>query len=113
VLALVMVGFAHRPLMAAPYDGVDMTAYLLPDGTLPVICVDGKADDKPEKMAYHGCDACRLSASILLAEPPVAMVRIAHSAPADLAAIRRIFLPQRLYPPNARPRAPPVLLFSV
>jgi hypothetical protein len=113
VLALVMVGFAHQPVSATPFGPVEQAAYVLPDGTLPVFCINDVVDTKPAKFSLHGCDACRLSASILLPPPPQAGGRIAFSRPAELGVIVAVSLVQRLYPPNARPRAPPVSVIAI
>ena len=53
-LALAMVGYGHRmALPAAP----DLSAYAMPDGTLPVLClVDGQ--DAQKHMADAPCPAC-------------------------------------------------------
>lgn len=113
VFALVMVGFGHAPLAAAPFGPVERAAYVLPDGTLPVFCINDTADTKPAKVVSHGCDACRLSGSVLPPAPPYAGERIAFSQPMALAFVRAVLLVQRLYPPSARPRAPPIFVMPM
>lgn len=72
MLAALFVGFAHRPLAIAQRPApVDMTAYALPDGTLPEVCLgaDGGGDGSSHGRA-SSCDACVLSAApgLLLAD---------------------------------------------
>lgn len=94
-LALVFVGFGHR--MAGP-DAPGLSAYAMPDGTLPDLCVDGSggnsATDTP-------CPACTITAAMHLpaavALPAVQLSRSQADWP----------LPA---PPDAQahqPRAPP------
>ena len=110
VIALVMLAFAHRPSVAltAQLTPLALENLRLPDGTLPDICSsdeDGKT--KPHQHASAQCDACRLSASVLLPEP------------ADQAALALVFPEtlvfakpaeahyRQLFPPNTAPRGPP------
>jgi hypothetical protein len=110
-IALLLVGFAHQaPSFAknalAP---AEFAEYVLPDGTLPVICVAGKAGGmhKHEKAQMHGCDACRIGASVLLPVPEDSGTK--HIWP--LTAARQVWdteiSPRRILPPNTGPRAPP------
>jgi hypothetical protein len=65
-LALLLVAFAHRPIGFAvvPFD---VSAYTLPDGTIPDLCVPGNAG----KGEVHptGCEFCRLAVAVILPEP--------------------------------------------
>lgn len=72
-LAFLMLGFAHKPPVAdaGQIPASEIAAYILPDGTLPVLCLpsqDGKAK-------HHGhetgsvCEACRLAAATILPAP--------------------------------------------
>ena len=64
-LAMLLVGFAHVPLATGAERGPDLSAYALPDGTLPVFCAtEGTGPDQPA--ARHGpqmCDACLVTAA--------------------------------------------------
>ncbi len=108
-LALVFVAFAHKPIDAAPSNQIDLAAYTLPDGTVPVLCLPGSNDQDIHKSAWHGtgCEACRLSASVLLPVPPVTPGP--RVQPAQSLAIQReaILIARSLYPPSAPPQAPP------
>jgi hypothetical protein len=109
VLALVMVGFAHKPLAALP-TAVQFAAYILPDGTLPTLCVtDNGAQKGDPSRALHdtGCDACRLAATILMPEPPAIGAQAIEFSIAIRIAERQYRIERALYPPSSGPRAPP------
>lgn len=111
VLALILVGFAHKPLSAAPL-AVQFSAYMLPDGTLPTLCLNEDPTTPVGLAKMDGCDACRLTGAILLPEPPRIGVALAHFAEAP-APKRPFFLAERLYPPSSGPRAPPAMILTV
>ncbi len=110
-LALLFVGFAHKPAMAAPWlpAATELAQYVLPDGTLPVLCLSsehGKASHDGQDKG-SGCEACRLSASVLLPVPQAGALEpilreIARSMPLRAEAHHR-----QLFPPNTAPRGPP------
>ncbi len=110
-LALLFVGFAHKP-PTLDYHSIpnsELAQYTLPDGTLPVLCLpseDGKAKHDGHDFG-SGCEACRLTASILLPTP-------ANTAGVPITREIERFLPIRteafyrqLFPPNTAPRGPP------
>ncbi|MDR9773214.1 hypothetical protein RJJ65_11170 [Rhizobium hidalgonense] len=109
-IALVSVGFAHQaPAIAA--DPVNLAEYVLPDGTLPTLCVTVTDDEgntgTDHKLHNHGCEACRISASVLLPPPAdIAGKAVAFSVRVDLP-IRIEAFRRQIYPPNTGPRAPP------
>lgn len=108
-LALLSVGFAHRPAMAAGPDAFELARYVLPDGTMPDLCIDDMVDGKTGHAAPPKCEACRISGDLLMPEP------------ADLSGVALAFrhvavrphageaLHQRRERPGAPPRAPPFL----
>jgi len=112
-IALLFVGFAHQvPALASdPTDPARFAAYILPDGTLPTLCVtltdtDGKANTD-HKLHQQGCEACRISASVLLPVPnDVIGTAVAFFVRAD-TPIRAEAIHRQIYPPNTGPRAPP------
>jgi hypothetical protein len=113
VIALVMVGFSHKPVAADPAS-IQFAAYVLPDGKLPTLCINDTAT-QPEKGMLHdqGCDACRLVAAILMPEPPsVASQAVAFSTVTHVAE-RQYNLMRALYPPSSGPRAPPASVILV
>ncbi len=113
VVALVLLGLAHRPPMGtvSPLTPSELALVTLPDGTVPELCLPGTDQDgksKSHTMASD-CEACRISASVVL-PPPADLVGIRMSL--AIAAV----LPQpaeahyrQLFPPNSAPRAPPAL----
>ncbi|MBY3135360.1 hypothetical protein [Rhizobium laguerreae] len=111
-VALVFVGFAHQlPAAAAgEFDPAKLAQYALPDGTLPTLCVtttDKSGQDQHDKAHSHGCEACRISTSILLRAPTdIAGAAIPFSAAVELP-IRTEAFHRQLFPPNTGPRAPP------
>ncbi|MCA2410369.1 hypothetical protein GYN07_02770 [Rhizobium leguminosarum bv. viciae 248] len=111
-VALVFVGFAHQlPAAAAgEFDPAELAQYALPDGTLPTLCVtvtDKSGENQHDKAHSHGCEACRISASILLPVPmDIAGAAILFAAAVELP-IRTEAFRRQLFPPNTGPRAPP------
>jgi hypothetical protein len=105
VFALVMVGFAHKPVPAYPATA-QISAYQLPDGTFASICFDDH-DSRPHAAKDFGCDACRLTNAVLLpAVPAVGGLAIAFAEEVTVIE-RRQRLARALYPPSTGPRAPP------
>lgn len=109
-LALLMIGFAHQPVVANPL-ALQFAAYSLPDGTLPFFCLndDGSQPAKDSKSAVHdhGCDACRLSASALMPTPPDLSGQSFDFSAVRLVIEKDFQLARTLYPPSLGPRAPP------
>ena len=110
-VALLCVGFAHKPpvIGSATPPGIpasEIAQYTLPDGTVPTLCLPTSGDDSHDHGS--GCEACRLTASIMLPPPPVtAGERIAMPIDA-FVPVRDEAFHRQLFPPNAAPRAPPV-----
>jgi len=77
--ALLCLGFAHKPVYAQPTDDPASLYYLLPDGTFADLCIGNVVHGKPQKSWLGaGCEACRLSASVLLPTPPRTHARLEH-----------------------------------
>ena len=72
VIALLFVGFAHRVPAVSPQPDVDLSAYALPDGTLPVICHTpaGTGDGGGNVVFFGDCEFCRLASAAVLPTPP-------------------------------------------
>ena len=70
-LSLLLVAFAHRPLSltdsVAGYSDVDVASFILPDGTLPDLCLPGQ--DGPYHFSAYHCEACRIVSSVDLPSP--------------------------------------------
>lgn len=71
VIALLFVGFAHRMPAASPQPDIDLSAYALPDGTLPVICQSstGTDDGSGSAIFFSDCEFCRLAGAAILPIP--------------------------------------------
>ncbi|OCJ09268.1 hypothetical protein A6U87_10545 [Rhizobium sp. AC44/96] len=111
VIALLFVGFAHKApgFGATTFAAAEFAEYVLPDGTLPILCLAEKAVDTQthHKMHAPGCEACRIGASVLLPTPAdIGNERLrlegVVQAPYAAAAFER-----RLFAPSKGPRAPP------
>ena len=113
-VALLSVGFAHKAVVLPAPAAADLSAFALPDGSLPLICLgaDPSSDDGKSSVAGNGCDACRIAASVLLPQRsglPQAVgcyETIAFRLPPAQTVRRQAF------PPNAAPRAPPAGRFT-
>ena len=66
-LATIVIGFAHRMPEVAP-PAFDLAAYVLPDGTTPVLCAADQ-DGEHRHGIGSGCDACRIADAPGLALP--------------------------------------------
>ncbi|MCV9947587.1 hypothetical protein [Rhizobium sp. BT-175] len=110
--ALFCVGFAHQVprLQAYEISISELAQYVLPDGTIPVLCLPAEEDGKshPRGLAYgKSCEACRLAGSTILPAPPSSSIGpiemlLAVSFRPNVNVVSR-----RLFPPNAAPRASP------
>jgi hypothetical protein len=110
-MALLFVGFAHQAPVFA--DGAfvpsEFAEYVLPDGTLPVICIDGKVEGKHRHEQAHAvqCEACRISSAALLPNP-VCGARERFRIEANAAwPIKVVVVHGQLFPRSRGARAPP------
>jgi len=116
--ALLAIAFGHQPLNPGASGlqnaGADeLSAYALPDGTLPVICfgdgTSGGVGDGKGRGFGAGCDACRLTGSFILPEPSC------DGAKTRVLAGRRVIsgvapeLTASAFSPSAPPTAPPLV----
>lgn len=111
-LSLLLVAFAHQPLSItetlSAYKDVNVADYILPDGTLPELCLTGEGDGPHHARVTH-CEACRIVASVDL-PTPLEVFLINHSNIRSKLVIDRDaepWLPVLVH--GASPRAPPVL----
>lgn len=109
-MLLVVLGFAHRPLAAT--NLLAISAYALPDGSLPTICIPGDSDGKTGKDVGPRCDACRIASAAALPSPSCESADVAPT----VERVAFAFTPERFhrlnFPPNAPPRGPPALPVS-
>lgn len=114
-LALLLVGFAHKTpvLDGASIRSAELSQYVFPDGTPHVLCLPGEAGDAEHDHPDFGsgCEACRLSASVLLPTPENTTGWLIR--PADrFVPIRVETFSRPLLLPNAAPRGPPSELIA-
>lgn len=109
-LALLFVGFAHEPAVGQQrtIPATELAQYVLPDGTLPGLCSSEHDKDSHDGNGVgSGCEACRLTAAVLLPAPqhgagePILAEADRHVAFRTEAHYRQLF------PPNTAPRGPP------
>ncbi|MBC7281984.1 MAG: hypothetical protein H5U12_11180 [Hoeflea sp.] len=108
-LALMLVAFAHRPLAletAPAYAAADLASFVLPDGTLPDLCVTGEDDGTHHSVANH-CEACRIVSSVDLPSPFDGYVITRWSSAAALAVPQDATFAYPALRPGASPRGPP------
>lgn len=110
-LAMLAVGFSHSMPVQAFAKPLNLSAYMLPDGTRPVICV---TDINPEKdnqrnghLPARDCEACQIGQVILLAAPPATFPLPARVVPCPMLPMTAEMLSRPRLPPNTGPRAPP------
>jgi hypothetical protein len=66
-IVLLFLGLGHQAPTSVSANA-NVALYLLPDGSLPMLCTTGAADDG--KFALKaGCEVCRLASSTMLPEP--------------------------------------------
>ena len=110
-LSLLLVAFAHKPVTvsaaALAYDGVDIAEFVLPDGTLPDLCLSD--EENGHSSAYNHCEACRIFGSVELPSAFDSYVINRLSADAQLTSPRDIRAARSLLRPGASPRGPPRL----
>ena len=105
-LALLMTAFAHRPAVATP--AFDAAAYVLPDGSLPVLCLPsgGKTDGS---VSSGACEFCRLASSVVLPEPPADPDRLPSHAAWRPRPLPEAAAGRSSEFPAAPPQGPPAL----
>ncbi|MDP2731991.1 MAG: hypothetical protein Q8O63_02600 [Hoeflea sp.] len=108
-LSLLLVAFAHKPLAlddaASVISSAELAAFVLPDGTLPDLCLTG--EDDPRHAAATHCEACRIAASVDLPSPLGGYVITRWFAAAELAVLHDARPAYPALRPGASPRGPP------
>ena len=107
VVALMAAGWVSGPKLTAAAP-VDLAAYTLPDGTLPVLCLTSDQDNGLPKATHdERCVACIINAGFL----PVLVNTVGWTmSPVmyTLSSWHDETPPPPEPPSNTRPRAPPV-----
>jgi len=98
-VALLSVGFGHRVPVLPVHDAYAL-AYVLPDGTVPSLCLTVDEDGKTRGVQHDAnlCDACLIAGAVLLPHP------------GDDFALRPLRQSRTLRPDLARFDASPVLI---
>lgn len=108
-LSLLLVAFAHKPLTtsaaASAYVGVDVADFILPDGTLPDLCLGGEEDG--HQSAFNHCEACRIIASVDVPSPIDVFVVNLLGPAAQLPPRQNDRFVRSFLRPGASPRGPP------
>lgn len=113
IMALAFVAHAHRPVSLSAASSVDLAAYVLPDGTLPIICHAGSAgeqDTHPDRL----CDFCHIASGSALPSPPDGAPAIVFAGKGTpLGAEQACAVRRRCFPPSAPPHGPPLSHMNV
>ncbi|MDF1608536.1 hypothetical protein PZ897_10145 [Hoeflea sp. YIM 152468] len=113
-LSLLFVAFAHIPLSANAsavalqfaYADVDISDFILPDGTLADLCLRGEGSG--EQALGSDCDACRIVSAFDLPVLLGGYLANRISAQVLLAPGQSELAPRQVLRPGASPRGPPV-----
>ncbi|MCR6499006.1 hypothetical protein MUO32_08185 [Shinella sp. CPCC 101442] len=108
-VALLFVGFAHRPAMAAMPAGLEMAQYVLPDGSIADLCLNDMVDGKTKQAVPGKCDACRIGGAMLTPEPATFAVTVLTFRRIAALPLVEEALRSKRDRPGAPPRAPPFL----
>ncbi|MBX4861012.1 hypothetical protein G9X64_27760 [Rhizobium sophorae] len=108
-LSLALLGLAHQAPQAVAFEGYDSAAYVLPDGTFASLCITVKDADGKTFAFKPNCQACRLSASVILPMPDAGSwlerkLASLINAPIEISAVAGA---SAVSQPNSR--APPIL----
>lgn len=105
-LAMLLVPLAHQPLNVS--DGPDLSAYALPDGTLPILCASlpGKPGQPAGKPGVI-CDACLLTSAPGLVVAGLEIPPVPFAVPVRIGQTFKTHGIVRRHTTAARPRAPP------
>ncbi len=108
-VALLSVGFAHRPASADEPGVFELAQYVLPDGTMPDICLNDRVAGRTGHVTPTKCEACRIGGGLLMPEPAdLTGTALAFRHAAALPPVEEALRPRRDRP-GAPPRAPPFL----
>ncbi|WP_407061848.1 hypothetical protein [Brucella gallinifaecis] len=113
VFALMLVAFAHKPVVLASPEQLLLAEYVLPDGSYPVLCItDHAINDEGHDQNQHLhdsniCDACRISSAFLCPAPAASTGAAPHITVAFVPQPSEPVLWRDIYPPSAPPQAPP------
>jgi len=105
-VALAMSAFGHRPAVSTHPTGVDLSAYAMPDGSLPVLCLSsGNTEDG--NLAPVWCEFCRLAATVTLPEASKITLHFTLSSPIVFFVPEDSGVTRQAWSPHAPPHGPP------
>ena len=108
-VALLFVGFVHRPAMAAMPMDIELAEYVLPDGSIADLCLNDMVGGKTKQAMPGKCEACRIGGAMLMPEPSgFAATVLTFRRVAALPLVEEAMHSKRERP-GAPPRAPPFL----
>lgn len=111
-LALVMTAYAHKPPALTAAAPADLALYVLPDGSVPTLCISGHGEEQDDDHRHDGvaCEFCRIAGSVAMPAPPAdaAALEIAF-AEARFAALTSALRAAAAFEPAAPPQGPPFL----
>lgn len=114
VVALALTAFAHRAAPDNAPPATDFLAYVLPDGTLPVLCLTETGDEDSKGGHHQGsaaCEFCRIAGSIAVAVPPALSGAPIDAARPDTSRTLTTFIgAEPAFWPAAPPQGPPALI---
>lgn len=87
-LALVLVAFAHQPAAVSGIPGTrtaDLSAYALPDGSPPQLCISGLSDSGETGFVLGPCEFCRIAGTFLLPPPTCVPQPLVRAVAVDLS----------------------------
>ena len=108
--AAILNGFAY-PLSAGTPRDANLAAYVLPDGTLPILCLAPASDQRTVAGQEH-CDACLLVSAPLLGVANAEMAASPAIATCITYDTQTGLTIWRLSEPTNRPRAPPSVFLT-
>lgn len=111
VVALALTAFAHRAAPAGAPPAADFLAYVLPDGTLPVLCLTETSDEDGRGDHHKGaaaCEFCRIAGSIAVVLPPaLSGAPIDAARPDNIRTLVAFVGGDPAFWPAAPPQGPP------
>ncbi|NOV15197.1 hypothetical protein E5S70_03685 [Ensifer adhaerens] len=107
-LVFIVSALVQLPAGAAMRAAPDMAAYVLPDGSLPDLCLAGHDDpDGKGGTKAHACQSCCLAAPVLLPTPQAFHAKTAPTFLALSSPAAKLLLARPVLLAGSGPRAPP------
>lgn len=113
-LALLSFGFSSAASAGTrDISRLELAAYMLPDGSLPVLCVTVPDGSGTGKIIKLGTDTLAVHDQAVLPAPSFGNGFLVRSIFARWIVPEAAALHHRLYPPGSGPRAPPAADLTV